>query len=67
VNLDFSLFRTVSITERLSVQLRVDASNLFNSPHFNNPNGDITSGSFLEINSAKFDERQFRLGVRLAF
>ena len=67
VNLDFSLFRTVSITERLSVQLRVDASNLFNSPHFTNPNGDITSGSFLEINSAKFDERQFRLGVRLAF
>jgi len=51
----------------LGVQLRVDASNLFNSPHFNTPNGDITSGSFLEINSAKFDERQFRLGVRLAF
>jgi len=67
VNLDFSLFRTVNITERLSVQLRIDASNLFNSPHFNLPNGDITSGSFLEINSAKFDERQFRLGIRLAF
>jgi hypothetical protein len=67
VNLDFSLFRTVNITERLGVQFRVDASNLFNSPHFNNPNGDLTSGSFMEINSAKFDERQFRLGVRLAF
>jgi hypothetical protein len=67
VNLDFSLFRTVNITERFGVQFRVDAANLFNSPHFNNPNGDITSGSFMEINSAKFDERQFRLGVRLAF
>jgi Carboxypeptidase regulatory-like domain/TonB dependent receptor len=67
VNLDFSLFRTVNITERFGVQFRVDAANLFNSPHFNNPNGDLTSGSFMEINSAKFDERQFRLGVRLAF
>jgi carboxypeptidase family protein/TonB-dependent receptor-like protein len=67
VNFDFSLFRTVKITERFDLQFRVDAANLFNSPHFNNPNGDLTSGSFLEINSAKFDERQFRLGVRLAF
>jgi carboxypeptidase family protein/TonB-dependent receptor-like protein len=67
VNMDFSLFRTVKITERYDVQFRVDASNLFNSPHFNNPNGDLTSGSFMEINSAKFDERQFRFGLRLAF
>jgi len=67
VNMDFSLFRTVKITERYDVQFRVDASNLFNSPHFNNPNGDLTSGSFMEINSAKFDERQFRLGVRFSF
>jgi len=51
----------------LGVQFRVDAANLFNSPHFNNPTGDLSSGSFMEINSAKFDERQFRLGVRLAF
>jgi hypothetical protein len=65
--MDFSLFRTVKITERYDVQFRVDASNLFNSPHFNNPNGDLTSGSFMEINSAKFDERQFRLGVRFSF
>src|SRR6266571_2075298 len=67
VNLDFSLFRTVKITERFDLQLRVDAANLFNSPHFNNPNGDLTSGSFMEINAAKFDERQFRLGVRFSF
>jgi hypothetical protein len=67
VNFDFSLFRTVKITERFDLQFRVDAANLFNSPHFNNPNGDLSSGSFMEIKSAKFDERQFRLGVRFAF
>jgi Carboxypeptidase regulatory-like domain/TonB dependent receptor len=79
VNFDFSLFRTVKITERFDLQFRVDAANLFNSPHFNNPNGDCSvvvspidntctaGGNFLQITSAKFDERQFRLGVRFAF
>jgi hypothetical protein len=67
VNLDFSLFRNFKFTERLDLQFRVDAANLFNSPHFNNPSGDITSGDFLTITSAKNDERQFRLGLRLAF
>ena len=67
VNVNFSLFRTFRFKERLDLQFRVDANNLFNTPHFKNPNGDITSGSFMEINSAKDDERQFRLGLRLAF
>ena len=67
VNLDFSLFRTINIREHLGLQFRADAANLFNTPHFKDPNGDITSASFMEINSAKDDERQFRFGLRLAF
>ena len=67
VNMDFSLFRTFKFTERFDVQLRADAANLFNSPHFNNPNGSRSSGNFLVITGAKNDERQFRLGVRVAF
>ena len=67
VNLDFSLFRTFKFAERIDLQFRVDAANLFNSPHFNNPNGGLGSGDFLTITSAKNDERQFRLGLRLAF
>ncbi len=67
VNMDFSLFRSFNVTERLNLQFRVDAANFFNSPHFNNPNGDFTSGAFLTITSAKDDERQFRFGLRLAF
>src|SRR5713226_6155394 len=67
VNLDFSLFRTFKFTERLNVQLRADAANFFNSPHFRNPTGSRSSGNFLVITSAKDDERQFRLGVRVAF
>ena len=72
VNLDFSLLRNFKVTERFALQFRVDAANLFNSPHFYNPgvndsNNDLGSGSFLEITSAKNDERQFRFGLRLSF
>ncbi len=67
VNMDFSLFRSFNVTERLNLQFRADAANFFNSPHFNNPNGDFTSGAFLTITSAKDDERQFRFGLRLSF
>lgn len=67
VNLDFSLFRTFKLTERFDLQLRADAANFFNSPHFNNPSGDLTSGDFLTITSAKNDERQFRFGLRFSF
>ena len=67
VNFDFSLFRTINITERLGLQFRADAANLFNTPHFHDPNGDITSKTFMEITSARDDERQFRFGLRLAF
>jgi hypothetical protein len=67
VNFDFSLFRTFRIVERVELQFRADAANLFNTPHFLEPNGDITSGDFLTITSANNDERQFRFGLRLAF
>jgi hypothetical protein len=74
VNMDFSLFRTFSLTERLNLQFRADAANLFNTPHFCNPGGCVTGGttnrsssSFLTITNARNDERQFRFGLRLAF
>ena len=67
VNMDFSLFRTFRVKERLDLQFRADAANFFNSPHFNLPNGNLTSGNFLRVTSAKDDERQFRFGLRLAF
>jgi hypothetical protein len=73
VNFDFSLFRTFKLAERVELQFRANAANLFNAPHFLNPSDagtsttSITSGNFLTITSAKNDERQFRFGLRLAF
>jgi len=49
---DLSLGRKFAITERIAVQLRTDAFNLFNHPNFSNPRAFIGSGaSFLSSSS----------------
>ena len=41
---DFSIGRKFSITERLNLQFRADAFNLFNHPNFTNPGGYLSGG-----------------------
>jgi len=41
---DLSMGRKFSITERLKVQFRADAFNLFNHPNFTNPGGYLSGG-----------------------
>ncbi len=67
-NLDFSLFRAFPITERFKWEIRVEAFNLTNTPHFNNPNNNVSvPGNFMIITSALDDQRQFRFGARFTF
>jgi hypothetical protein len=78
VNLDLGLFREFRVRD-LQVQFRAEAFNATNTPHFNNPGANVsamrlnpdgtvnTLGGYTEITSAKADERQVRLGVRIAF
>jgi len=40
-NLDFSIFKDFVITERYRVQFRAEAFNLFNTPEFNAPDGNL--------------------------
>ena len=68
VNTNLSLFKTFRLAERRQLMFRVEAYNLTNTPHFNNPSSNASdSASFLSISSAQPDERQFRCGLRLAF
>lgn len=79
VNLDFSLFRTFSLSERFKLEFKAESFNLTNTPHFINPganasnmslnaDGTIRSlGNFLSVTSAQGDERQVRFGLRLSF
>jgi hypothetical protein len=83
VNLDMGLFRQFNFTERVNMQFRVEAFNATNTPHFSNPNTNISDlllnsdGSFrsgvFEVTGVTgtgregIDERVFRFGIRIGF
>jgi hypothetical protein len=68
-NIDMSLFRTFTITERIRLQFRAEALNALNHPNFANPGGDISNaGAFGFITSTVgTGERNIRLGARVSF
>lgn len=73
INVDMGVFRRFQVNERVNVQLRGEAFNISNTPHFANPNADISSGNFGLIGDVQNtgregnDQRFFRLGVRIGF
>lgn len=50
-NVDFSLFKSTSLREGSTLQLRAEFFNLFNTPQFNNPTATVGPG-FGTISSA---------------
>lgn len=71
-NLDFSVFRTFQIEERLSAQFRMEALNLTNHPNFSNPDTGVTDLNFGLISSTNpgsrlIAERYFRFGIKVMF
>ena len=49
-------------------EFRIDAFNVFNIPHFNNPNGTLGNASFGQITGVPdFSERLLRFGFRVMF
>jgi hypothetical protein len=66
-NLDFSLFRSFRVTEKVDLQFRAETFNLTNTPHFGTPNGNINSSNFGKVLSVANDPRSFRLGLRISF
>ena len=71
-NLDLSLFRSFKLGQQTNLQFRAEAFNATNTPHFNNPNGNVNSSNFGKVLStqtaiAAGRSREFRFGVRLSF
>ncbi len=72
VNADGALFRNFDVKERWHFQLRGEAYNLSDTPHFNNPSASVSSGGFMTITSAlsrasnvgRRRKRQFRVALR---
>jgi hypothetical protein len=81
VQWDMNLFRQVNLGQQTNVQLRIEAFNVTNTPHFSNPGANRSSlqlnpdgtirnlNGYTEITSTtgSKSERQFRVGIRLAF
>jgi hypothetical protein len=51
-NIDFGAIKTFAIRDRYKVQLRAEAFNLFNHANFNNPNANVSAGTFATITGA---------------
>lgn len=69
-HVDASIFRTFKVTERFAAQFRLETINFTNTPHFNNPNGDITSPNFgrvTGVNGAPNGPREIQLGLKVTF
>ncbi|HWB82720.1 MAG TPA: carboxypeptidase regulatory-like domain-containing protein [Bryobacteraceae bacterium] len=68
-NEDFSIFRRFQIKERFRLEYRAEFYNLTNTPHFGNPSGTETSGSFGIVTKTLggFGNRQAQMALRLTF
>ena len=78
---DMGLFRRINLRGHANVELRVEAFNVTNTPHFSNPGANRSSlqtnadGSIRNLNgyteitstTGSKSERQLRLGIRLGF
>src|SRR5205823_2238214 len=60
---DLSLFKNIDFGASRRIQLRVEAFNVFNQAHFNNPSGVINTVTFGHITSAQ-DGRVMQLAIK---
>lgn len=64
---DFSLFKQFDAVERLKVQFRAEAFNIFNHPEFSSPDTGVTDTTFGQITSQANSPRQLQLALKLLF
>lgn len=71
--LDQSLARVFKLSERFNLEVRAEAENIANTPHFYNPNTGCTntngtcSGTFGELNNGAYGQRIIQFGAFLRF
>jgi hypothetical protein len=66
-NVDFSIFKHFSLTERYRLQFRSEFFNLFNHPQFDLPNASIGSPNAGVISSTVGTPRDIQFSLRLSF
>ncbi|MEO8127951.1 MAG: carboxypeptidase-like regulatory domain-containing protein [Bryobacteraceae bacterium] len=66
-NLDFSLFKNFSVTERIKVQFRGEAFNLTNTPVFGAPGGSVNGVNFGVVTGQSNPARNLQLALKVLF
>ncbi|MFN7924588.1 MAG: TonB-dependent receptor [Bryobacteraceae bacterium] len=66
VNLDFAVFKNFPISERKDIQFRWESYNFMNTPPFNPPTLEISSGNFGRVTSAGTG-REMQFALRFQF
>jgi hypothetical protein len=73
-NLDASVFRNFRLTERFQGSVRLEAFNATNTPHWGNPNANVSAGNFGIITGLRatgreggMDQRQLQGSLRFQF
>ncbi|WP_035357566.1 carboxypeptidase regulatory-like domain-containing protein [Edaphobacter aggregans] len=66
-NADVSLSKTETIHEQVKITIQADAFNVSNTPHYSNPDTNLSDANFGQISGANGIPRQFQLGAHLTF
>ena len=66
-NFDLSIFRKFPIRESITIEFRAEAFNIFNTPTFAPPQGNMSSPNFGRVLSTSNSARQLQLGVKIIF
>jgi hypothetical protein len=73
LNADVGLARTFPIRERYKLEFRTEIFNISNTPHHSNPNGNVSSGTFMQAlgiaNTGRegIDQRTVQFSLRATF
>jgi hypothetical protein len=62
-----SLSKTETIHEQMKISIQVDAFNLSNTPHYSNPDTNLSHSNFGQIGGTNGTPRQFQLGAHFTF
>jgi hypothetical protein len=66
-NMDFSIFRSFEVWERMRLQLRAEFFNVFNNVDFGNPSATLGNPNFGIITSTTNNPRTIQFGAKLNF
>lgn len=65
-NLDGSIFKIISVNERIKMEIRGEAFSVLNNPHFSNPDTNVSDANYGYITGAG-GARSMQLGAKITF